>query len=470
MGHACKKGELHENQAPETFTSVEAINLSGEHRLNSLVTLKWWGTDPDGIVEQYEFSFDQQTWYVTTEQDSTFLFTITAGSDSVDIDFWVRAVDAAGAVDETPAYLSIPLKNTPPEVAFTTELIPTDTAFNVLTMAWQASDADGFASIEQMEIKLNDGDWIGFSPRIESEGTEIASLVPVDPTANGATTVRLLSENKETIAEFDGLLLNDFNDIYLRTIDIAGSESKVDTLNDIFFKGKTHELLVLSTSSARPDAFFRNELNTVGKTFDFIDLVHDERKNQPRIWNPTFELMLSQYSEVLIYAKEDVVTNAQTNQEEIILEFAAPAIEAFVNGGGKIFINSSLPNVFNLGSPLFGILPVDSISNSDGANQARLPQDSLAVGLQGYPTLTSNALIGGLDPLYASSDAEVIYTAQLTKHGNFTGPDDNCIGVRRKVNGKVSMVFISVELQKVNKDPSAVTALFDHIFNQEFNW
>jgi hypothetical protein len=45
---SCKKGEAIENQAPETYTAISAINLSGENRLNSLVTLQWWGTDPDG--------------------------------------------------------------------------------------------------------------------------------------------------------------------------------------------------------------------------------------------------------------------------------------------------------------------------------------------------------------------------------------------------------------------------------------
>ncbi|MEX2596410.1 MAG: hypothetical protein WEC59_05705, partial [Salibacteraceae bacterium] len=95
----CKKGELLDNQAPETHTTVQAINLSGENRLNSLITLRWWGSDPDGIVEGYELSFDQETWHYTTRLDSTFLFSINAVSDTVDIYFWVRAVDDKNAKD-----------------------------------------------------------------------------------------------------------------------------------------------------------------------------------------------------------------------------------------------------------------------------------------------------------------------------------------------------------------------------------
>ena len=85
--NGCDKGEDIENQAPETRISVEAINLSGENRLNSLVEIKWWGTDPDGYVTGYEFSFDGINWHYTLGQDSTFRFAITEGSDTIDIDF-----------------------------------------------------------------------------------------------------------------------------------------------------------------------------------------------------------------------------------------------------------------------------------------------------------------------------------------------------------------------------------------------
>ena len=95
----CKKGEQLENQPPETYTSVASINLTGEDRLNSVITLEWWGTDPDGTVEGYEVSFDQSTWSYTEDQDSTFQFSINAGSDTVDIDLWIRAIDNDGAVD-----------------------------------------------------------------------------------------------------------------------------------------------------------------------------------------------------------------------------------------------------------------------------------------------------------------------------------------------------------------------------------
>ena len=133
----------------------------------------------------------------------------------------------------------------------------------------------------------------------------------------------------------------------------------------------------------------------------------------------------------------------------------------------KIWIISSLPNLHSPTSVLYGILPMDSLSSSPLPSQARLPIDSLAEGLNGFPDLTSNALIT-IDPFYVSPDAEVIYTAQLTKSLGWYGPEDGCIGARRKIGGQTSMVFMSVDLHKLNKNSAATQALFDKVINQEF--
>lgn len=466
---ACRKsGNLLPNQAPETSTSVSEINLTGENRLNSLVKLSWWGSDPDGYVVGYEFSFDQETWVFTENQDSTFLFSIPKGSDTVDIDFWVRSVDDAGDSDKTPAYLRVPLKNTSPEIKFVSDLIPSDTLFNVLTLAWDATDLDGFSSIEAIEIKINEGDWTQFSTLVETEETAIASLYPIDLDADGLTTARLVNKENVEVAEIPGLNVNGLNNLYIRAVDVAGSISSLDTLANFYFKGRSSDLLVLGTSSSSPNDFYLSNLNTIGQGFDFIDLFREDRKNSPRIWNPTFELLLRQYDKVLIYAKEDLIVNPQTNDENIFLEFASSGMEAYLSNGGKMFISSSLPNTFTAESALFGILPIDSLSSSEG--QARLPFDSLAVGLNGYPSLVSNALIGGLDPVYPSTDAEIIYSAQLTRANGWTGPSENAVGVRRRVGSNTNLVFLSVELHRVNKDEVAIESLFRKVFEEEFAW
>jgi len=465
--NGCDKGEDIENQAPETRISVEAINLSGENRLNSLVEIKWWGTDPDGYVTGYEFSFDGINWHYTLGQDSTFRFAITEGSDTIDIDFWVRSIDDQDTRDDSPAYLKIPLKNTAPEVTFLNDLIPSDTVFNLLTIAWKATDLDGFSSIKSVEIRLNNGAWLSFSPRMLEEGVELGSIIPIDPNANGNASAHFYSEMGDLIGTLESLEIMGMNDLFIRVVDLAGSISLEDTLAQFYFKGKSSEMLLIGTSSENPNAFYHSNLNLIGADFDFIDMARDGRKNQPKIWNPYVELLLSQYEKVVLFCKDDLVTNAQTNQDDIFLEFAAAGIQTYVNDGGKIWIISSLPNLHSPTSVLYGILPMDSLSSSPLPSQARLPIDSLAEGLNGFPDLTSNALIT-IDPFYVSSDAEVIYTAQLTKSLGWYGPEDGCIGARRKIGGQTSMVFMSVDLHKLNKNSAATQALFDKVINQEF--
>lgn len=458
----CKKGEVLENKAPETFTSVSAINLTGENRLNSLVTLRWWGTDPDGIVSGYEFSFDQTTWFFTEDQDSTFLFSIGAGSDTIDIDFWVRAIDGENAVDATPAYLKIPLKNTPPEIEFNDILIPEDTVYTILGLTWGASDLDGANTIKDIQLKLNDGQWISMSAQ-----KTFVSILPDNAKNIGTTNAKLWYDLTTQGPAVDGLILNGLNNIYIKAIDIAGSESNIDTVQNLYIKAQTNDMLVIGANASNPNAFYKTHLDNTGVDYDFIDFVKNDAVNQPRIWNPVFSQLINLYDKVIMYANDVEFLNVQTNAEEIILEYAATAIQDYIEKGGKLWLNSSFPNAFATTSSLFGILPIDSLSTSAG--QARLPIDSLSVGQQGYPNLTCSAFISGLDPFYPSTDATVIYTSQLTKNNGWEGP--KITGAKRKnASGKTNFVFMSVELHKLNKDDNAVQQLFNKIINEEFNW
>ncbi|MBT5133191.1 MAG: hypothetical protein HOM40_08545 [Flavobacteriales bacterium] len=458
----CKKGEPLPNQRPDTHISIQAINLTGSDRLNSLVELKWWGSDADGYVKAYEFSFDQVDWILSENQDSTFLFSIDAGSDTIDIDFWVRAIDDKDERDESPAYLRIPLKNTPPLIEFDLDLIPSDTSHNLLTLTWDASDLDGDQTIEEIQLKINNSEWTSISPAIN-----LVSIVPDNPKATGLVSSTLYLDSKTTASSIDGLIMNDTNSIYLRAIDIAGSVSTEDTVSSVYVKSQTEDLLVIGANTGSPNSFYQNNLSGLGISHDFIDFVANDAANQPRIWSPTFGLLLAQYEEVLMITNDVNFTNVQTNAEEIILEFAASSIQAYVDNGGKIMLTSSFPNGFSTGSALFGVLPVDSFSTSVG--QARLPIDSLAEGIEnGYPDLTCGAFISGLDPFYPSSDATPLYTAQLTKNNGWEGP--NIIGAKRSNGGQTNMVLLSVELHKLDADPTAVQVLLDKIFNDEFAW
>jgi hypothetical protein len=89
----CERGEALENQAPDTHLAVKSIERSGADRLNSKVQMSWYGTDIDGYITGYALSLDSLNWKLTTSQDSTFLFSIPAGSDTADITLYIRAID-----------------------------------------------------------------------------------------------------------------------------------------------------------------------------------------------------------------------------------------------------------------------------------------------------------------------------------------------------------------------------------------
>jgi hypothetical protein len=466
IAFGCKRDtDVIQNLLPETHISIGEINLSGEDRLNSLITLNWWGTDKDGFVKGYEISFDQNDWFFTERQDSTFQFVITAGSDTVDMDLWVRAIDNENQPDETPAYLSIPLKNTPPEVHFDEELNQPDTAYLALTLVWKGSDLDGNSTMKNFELRINDGDWTALKPfKSTEELLEVVTIIPNDIKASGAELSTVFYEDFSAGPSIDGLKINALNNVYVRATDIANSVSIEDTLSDIYFKGQRNDVLILGAHSAQANEFYKSNLNMLNIKYDFIDFASDNGKNQPKIWSPTLSHMLSPFSKVILYTDEATFTNAQTQATDVLLEFAAPAIQRYIDEGGKMLISTALPDAYSTQSALFGVLPVDSLSTAPG--QARLPIDSLAVGQGNYPDLLTNTFIIGLDPIYPSADAEVIYKANMTKTEDWFGPDN--IGVKRISDNKTTMVFFSVELHKLDGDPDSMNSLFDLIMSDEF--
>lgn len=463
LWHCKKDDEPVGNLEPDTQIAIKEINLSGENRLNSLVRMRWWGSDPDGFVASYEISFDQLAWFETEVQDSTFQFLIDSGSDTIDINFWVRSIDNEGAKDPSPAYLRIPLKNTPPEIEINEELLPVDTTFVITSLTWQASDLDGNQTIESIQLSVNGADWVSM-PRTKT----FASIIPDDPKATGPIGARIVYDDGSAGPAVSGLELGTQNTFYMRAVDIAGSSSIVDTSRTLIVQNQVEDFLVIAAngSGATANDFYRNNLNAVGVSYDFIDFIRNDKKNMPKIWTPVFGQMLALYDQVLIYTDENEQTNAQTNALGTLLEFAATSLQTYSDNGGKLMITTSFPNDVGVSSALFGVLPMDSLSSSEG--QARLATDSLALGRSGFPDLVCSLFIGGLDPIYPSSDADVLYTAQISRLDGWQGP--NIVGVRRRFGGNTSFVFFSVELHKLNNDPLAVESLFDKIFNEEFNW
>lgn len=459
---SCDKGELLENLAPDSHLSIESIQLSGEQRLNSTIRLSWFGTDQDGYVTGFEYSLDGLMWIPTQTQDTTFLFQLNADSDTTDINFYLRAIDDQGAKDLSPAYLRIPLKNTPPVIEAVRSKLPSDTVLGVYTFQWQASDADGDNTLTRVWMKVNNGAWYSINLN-----QRLITLMATDPRKKGITDawVYANTDNNALPQKIDGFNNGGDNMLYLKAADIAGAESKIDTIDARFVKEIRTDLLVIGTLPPEVSAEYLSLFNEAYPNgYDYLDYNKNNGAEMPRFWNPTFRLLLSAYPKLFVFSDQSRMVNPQTTQSGLFPEFISQSIQQFTDGGGKYFMSMSFPATADL-SNIRGPFPIDSISSSRG--QAVLSNDSLVVpAFSGYPALQSTNLILGADPFVPTINAEVFYTAQLTPFSGWSGP--RTVASRRLSNGKVSQVFFSLELHLLNKNRNALITLLDKVLNDDF--
>ncbi len=460
---SCKKGENLPNAAPETKLSIEEINLTGNARLNSTVSLSWFGTDIDGYVAYYEFKINEGEWTRTQIQDSTFLFAIDPDDDSTDIDFYVRAIDDEGVVDPTPAYLLVPLKNSPPSVTIDEESLPIDTTNLVITFRYSAADPDGNNTLKQAYIRANEGEW-----KEIDLNQKLLSVMPSNPTTVGAGAAGVYyGLSDQPALTIDGFVNNGANIIQLKVSDIANAESTIDSAARIFVRSQSSDLLVVGGHNASITSEYKTLVKDNYATADFVDYAGNGGLNQPRFWEPSFKLLALNYDKVFFHTDESNFSNPLTGADGTLLDFAAPVIQALIDSDKKVLISTAFATGVDL-SIIGGVLSIDSLSRSRG--QAFFTNDSFATSLASdYPDLQPANFLLAADPFYPAVDAEVFYTADLTPSGGWKGP--NTIAIRRKNNlGNVNLVLFTIELHKLNKLKSNQNQVINKVLNEAFNW
>lgn len=463
----CRKGILAEGQAPETKISFDEINLSGENRLNSSVRLSWYGSDVDGYIEGYEISLDNVNWTFTSATDSLFTFDIPPGQDSVDIDFYVRAIDNDGLTDPSPAYLQVPLINSPPTASFINERGPADTAFIAATFFWTAGDPDGNNTVKEVQIKINQGPWISIN-----QSQNLITFLADTSVQNGPAAAQIYygTSTAASSQSINGLMVNDTNRVYIRSIDIAQAVSKIDTSAPFFFRPKSAgvETLWLSGHTEGITAQYQTFLKGAGLQYDLYDLGAQQGARLPKYFDPTVQLIFGQYRKAFLNLSQTSYTNSVTGQSNTLLGFLAPVIQRFTDQGGKYFLTTVFDKTADL-SEIREVYPISALSlSTKPASQARIPSDSALVALSGgYPNLQPVNVEFGVVPIVKSSDAQNFYRAELQKFRGWNGPSD-IIGVTRRPNNQLTQVFFALELHRYNQDPLKVQQLIGDIFNNEF--
>ncbi len=466
---ACRKGEIDRNGVPNTFISYEAINLTGQNRLNSSVRLSWYGTDRDGYIEGYELSLDQQNWEYTTTQDSVFLFDIPPGADSADISFFVRAIDNDGNIDPSPAFLRVPLINTPPDAAFLDDRGPSDTAFIAATFFWQASDPDGDNTLKAVEIRINDGDWVEID-----RGQNLITFLPEVSIQSGQAASAIYYGNSTAAApiSINGMRANDSNRVYIRSIDIADAISDIDTSESFYFRPKSSnvDVLWISGHTASITAEYKTYLDANNLNYDLLNFGFGQGINLPKYFDPTVRLIFEQYPKAFLNLPPTNFRNTVTGDEKPLLDYLAPIVQRFTDDGGKYFLTTKFTTTQDL-SESRSVYPIDDISVSTvPASQARIVSDSALVPLidtARFPKLNPTNVEFGVVPMIASADAQDFYYAQITRFRGWNGSSQVVAAVRRR-NNNISQVFFCQELHLFDRNAGVVEQLIGEIFDNEF--
>lgn len=429
------------NQPPETYLSIFS-----ENNLNpttSRQTFHWWGDDPDGIVEGFIYTFDQNAdnvenwdvntpspgWTYTTERSETFTLTLT-GPDTT-YNLRVKAIDDEGAADPTPASKLFPIVNSTPEIEFPLETDVPETTFTYATFVWSGSDPDGNDNIAKYEYALDD--------------TSISSWIELEP----KTTSITLSAS-EGLTEGNHVF-------FLRAVDIAGASSQIVRMpreeDDVWYvrEPKSTFLVVDDHNIADNTAsFYRTILQSVVGTFDYWDIKRDAGAlNPPGSFAFTKTLLLFDR----IFWFSDSGPN---------LEKAQVGVSDFLDNNGKIFMSLSFSSsMSNIGAPL-AFSPVDSL----GSRISRITRNQLvnrtdfAVQL-GLPELKQNAsIIPDVFPLIPKVSANALYF--LPPSSRWEGTP--VVGV---IDANQTFVFFGLSLAKLDGFTSVQT-IFEKVFLEIF--
>jgi hypothetical protein len=243
-------GDLNENKPPRTSLTIDEVRLPEGERLNSQISISWWGDDPDGYIVGYEFFIGEnyqnsnEQWIFTTRTDSTFVLPIEEGNRDADVRFTVRAIDNDGAKDPEPPSIVFPIRNSPPNVSFVATETPPDTTYRVFSFGFRANDPDGFSNLNRIEFAINDtlssNSWKALEPT-----TQLLTLRVDDTIPNPVATVFTGRSAISSDITINTINIDGENTFYIRSFDNAGAVSQTISYT-WFIKKQTSRILFLN--------------------------------------------------------------------------------------------------------------------------------------------------------------------------------------------------------------------------------
>ena len=420
--------------------------------------LHWWGEDTDGDVVGYYYKWSSDSTWTYTDLESG-IFYVPIRSDLDAFTFEVKAVDNNELIDPSPSKLTLPIKNSAPEISFrylSNPLISdiggdTSFTFPTRTFVWDLYDQDGNETITDIFYALNDtceNCWV----RLDGDETSL--------------TLTNLDEGAQTI--------------FLKCRDIAGAES-----NTIHFPD--------SSSSADAQHWIVNPI--IGDVLIVDDYPLDNSNNALSWYKGMMDTLIGfgQYSfweigDELPYSSTDVTANL--NYFKHVIWYAAynntasandtynraeASLVNFIMGGGNLFINP-----IDFEDTTFTWFPLDSLVTIN-PNGRLLPNKVLVSPIDSLLNLSVSHLIAvkvkGFWPDVSEFDqlTEIYHMADPQGSDTWVGNPTVCSMGQYRVSptllsGKVVIMTLPLHdgyRPKLQGNGSAIK-LFQYLFENEF--
>jgi len=459
---ACKNsllGDLKANQAPDTHTIIDKIVRSGTNRFPSLVSIRWWGDDPDGYIKGYEYTFDYpisaaSKWKAITGNDSTFSLTTPAGIDTADFHFSIRAIDNRGLKDESPASVIYPVRNTIPTVAFKQGVYNPLKTFPVVRLYWEGFDLDGADNISGYEVVWND---TTLAPTALS--ASVSSAIFEAKNIAAATTNSYIYANSNVTkltTEVVGMKINANNNLYIRVIDISGAKSNWTASYTFFIKRPSSDKLLVDayTSPSSSAVQFYNQRMIMQGYSDA-----DTLRLFEKVGGSYSQLSADIATQTKIFSLFKLIVWFGDNTANSLF-LAQKSLNTFISNNGKLFMANTMQNLFDPNSTLLGFTPAQNLETyKDSLFLYQI--DSLANSNKaGFPTIKNTLFLPVIKPLQLSPNAYSIYTAHLSVKDtkNFPPPpyplwignSTIIAGLKNPVTNAPYFVYSEVELQNLD--------------------
>ncbi len=423
--------------------------------------LNWWGEDRDGDVVAYDVRWNTDAdWQRTYREDSLFNVPIRTLLDV--FHFYVRAVDDSGAVDQSPAMLTFPIRNSQPQVEFKYGSIPLKAdhgsvsyTFPTRTFTWDAFDLDGLESITSFFYALDDTCdtcWIELDARIQTS-------ITFPDTAN------------------DVALIPGRHTFFLKARDIAGAESPVAQFPDTnnVDECQAWEVKPVVGNTLLVDDFPLDVGNEAQDWYSDV-LVDLLGQDQHSIWEVGSALPYSagDVQATLEYFDHVVWFTAYTQTETY--DDASTSIYNYVLNGGNFFIN-----VIELKDTSFVWFPLESfeVINPNGRLFPGRTIESQVTGLADLATsYTIGVRVRSFVPDTTQFDVvtDLLHMAPPGTGDEWTGTPNVCsLGQffipPNQQSGKV--VMLSLPLHNGSRpilegSGGSGAQLLEYLFNQEF--